>query len=127
METPEALENAERIAAIPGVDALFLGPDDIMLRRGYAMDAPRTKETLGKDMEIVMQACRKHGKVGVMVGMSPEILTLSASMGFQMIVGGGDVAFLATTSKQAAAASRATLQGVKPSAKAGTTQAASPY
>lgn len=127
LETPEALDNAERIAAIPGVDGLFLGPDDIMLRRGYAMDAPRNPESLGKDMETVMQACRRHGKIGVMVGMGPDIMGLCVSLGFQMIVGGGDVAFLATTSKQAAATSRAAIQNAKPAAKAAAGKAASLY
>jgi 2-keto-3-deoxy-L-rhamnonate aldolase RhmA len=34
IESPLAITNAEQIAAIPGVDGLFLGPDDIMFRRG---------------------------------------------------------------------------------------------
>ena len=70
IESPEAVENAESIAAVPGVDALFLGPDDIMLRRGHSMIAPRSPEALRKDLERVISACRKHGKFGVMVGGS---------------------------------------------------------
>lgn len=127
LETPEALDNADKIAATPGVDALFLGPDDILLRRGRAMDAPRTKELLGKDMETVIQACRKHGKIGVMVGMSRETLSLCVSMGYQMIVGGGDVPFLANSSKQAAADARSVVNGLKPGANEGAVQTASPY
>jgi len=128
VETPEGLDNAEAIAAIPGVDALFLGPDDISLRRGIAMDQPRTKAILGKDMETVMTACRKHGKVGVMVGTSPETLDWSAKLGYTMIVAGGDVPFLATGSKQAAAAARDALKAIRPgSAAAVTSSASSPY
>ena len=126
LETPEALDNADAIAAIPGVDALFLGPDDIMMRRGYTMDAPRTKESLGRDMETVMRVCRKHGKVGVMVGMSPETLSLSVLLGYQMIVAGGDVPFLANGSKQAAATSRAALKDPKVR-KTGTSPFTGPY
>lgn len=118
LETPEALENADAIAAIPGVDALFLGPDDILLRRGIAMDVPRTKELLRRDMETVITACHKHGKVGVMVGMSPEILELCATLGYGMVVAGGDVGFLAAGSKKAAIDARALLKGLKASGQA---------
>ena len=35
IETLQAIDNAEKIAVILGVDALFFGPDDVMLRRGF--------------------------------------------------------------------------------------------
>lgn len=110
LESPEAIENAEKIAAIPGVDALFLGPDDLLLRRGHPMDAPRSKELLWKDMEAVSRAFRKHGKAGVMVGMTPDTLEMCLSLGYSMIVAGGDVSFLAGGSKKAAADARAAVK-----------------
>ena len=110
IETLLGIENVEAIAAVPGVDALFLGPDDILLRRGHRMDIPRTRDMLWSDMTAVTNACRKHGKVGVMVGMGPAMFTLSLEAGFQMIVAGGDVPFLATGSKQASAEARTILK-----------------
>ena len=110
VETPQALAAAEQIAQVPGVDALFLGPDDLMLRRGFPMDTPRSRHTLGPDMEAVVRACRQHGKVSVMVGMGAEMLGLCLELGFQMIVAGGDVPFLANASKQAAQEARALLE-----------------
>jgi len=107
IESPQAIENADAIAALPGVDALFLGPDDVLLRRGIAPDAPRNPETLGADMKAVMDACRKHGKFGIMVGFGAEMLQECISQGYSMIVSGGDVAFLASGSKQASEAARA--------------------
>ena len=127
IESPQAIENADAIAAIEGVDALFLGPDDLMLRRGYSMTSPRSKETLGKDMEIVAGTCRKHGKVGVMVGVGEEMLRLCLSMGFQMIVGGGDVGFLVGGSKQSSSEARAILGEARKTAPAAPEQAKSIY
>jgi 4-hydroxy-2-oxoheptanedioate aldolase len=126
IETPEAIANADAIAAVPGVDALFLGPDDIMLRRGYAMDTPRNKETLGKDMEAVMRACRNHDKFGAMVGFGEEMLKLCVACGFSLIVSGGDVPFLANTSKQASADARAVVKRAQAAPAAGT-PISSPY
>ena len=108
IESPEAVDNADAIAAIDGVDALFLGPDDILLRRGVSMTAPRSKDLLSPDMEAVMNACRKHNKIGVMVGFG-EMLNVCVEMGFSLIVSGGDVPFLANTSKQVSTEARAAL------------------
>ena len=113
IESPQAIENADAIAAVDGVDALFLGPDDLMLRRGFSMTSPKSKETLGKDMDVVIRACRAHGKVGVMVGVGEEMLRLCVSMGYQMIVSGSDVGFLAGGSKQASAEARAVIGQTK--------------
>ena len=106
IETPQAIDNAEAIAAIPGVDALFLGPDDILLRRGSAMDMPRTREMLEPDMAAVVRACCQHGKFAVTVGVGAAMLTLCTEMGFHLIVCGGDVPFLANSSKQASTEAR---------------------
>jgi 4-hydroxy-2-oxoheptanedioate aldolase len=39
IETPLALQNLESIAAVPGVEVLFLGPGDLSLRLGCSSDA----------------------------------------------------------------------------------------
>ena len=127
IESPEAIENAEAIAAVDGVDALFLGPDDVMLRRGLSMVEPRSKDTLGADMERVIHACNKHGKIGCMVGFGDEMMKLCLSMGYRMVVGGGDVALLANGSKAAAAAARAIVDGSPPQVTRLTEGIGSPY
>jgi len=113
IESPEAIENVDAIAATPGVDALFLGPDDLMLRRGFSMTAPRSKEMMRQDMETMSRACRENGKIAVTVGMGAEMLELSVETGYGMIVAGGDVPFLANSSKKTSDESRAILQAAK--------------
>jgi 4-hydroxy-2-oxoheptanedioate aldolase len=110
IESPQAIDSAADIAATPGVDALFLGPDDLLLRRGVRMDVPRTKEALGADLEAVIHACRQHGKFGVMVALSPEFIALGVELGFHMIVAGADVPFLANSSRQASVQARALVE-----------------
>jgi 4-hydroxy-2-oxoheptanedioate aldolase len=114
IESPEALANADAIAATPGVDALFLGPDDLFMRRGFSPGAPRPKDLFAKDIAAVASACRKHGKFAVTVASAPEPLQLCASAGFKLIVVGSDVSFLVDGSKQSSAAARALLKGPGP-------------
>jgi 4-hydroxy-2-oxoheptanedioate aldolase len=110
IETPLAIDNAEAIAAIPGVDALFLGPDDILLRRGVAMDAPRTRQMLEPDMTAVARACHAHGKFAVTVAFGAEMQALVLELGFHLMVCGSDVSFLAKASKTASAEARTSIQ-----------------
>jgi len=54
IETPEAVRNAEQIAAVDGIDMLFIGPGDLGLR------LRQTKEmTLDDAWQIVSDACKK--------------------------------------------------------------------
>ncbi len=113
IESPQAIENAAEIAAVPGVDGLFLGPDDVMLRRGYAMTTPRSAQTLGRDLQTVADACKAHGKIAVSVGIGAEMLSLCLSMDYTLICAGGDTMFLSNGSKSASSEARELIAGKK--------------
>lgn len=57
IETPEAVRNVEAIAAVEGVDVLFVGPGDLGLRLRQSGEM-----TLDEAWEAVAAACKKHGK-----------------------------------------------------------------
>lgn len=107
IESEEALVNADALAAVGGVDGLFLGPDDLMLRKGYRMDQSRDIETMTECIRKVVVACHKHGKTSCTVAMDKTMIGICVASGVDMIVAGGDVFFLANTSKEVAKAARA--------------------
>jgi 4-hydroxy-2-oxoheptanedioate aldolase len=107
IESPRALERVDEIAAVNGVDALFYGPDDVMLRKGGRMDTRHPLEEVDRDLTLVAAACHRHGKLAVNAGAAPEMMALSIKRGFNLIVGGGDSGFLAAGSKRAAEQARA--------------------
>jgi len=106
IESPAAVEAADAIAAIDGVDALMIGPDDLLLRRGQSMTAPRSPELLEKDMRTIANAAHRHGKLVMGVGVGAQMFSLSVECGYNLIVAGGDVPFLATASKAASSEAR---------------------
>ncbi len=57
IETPEGVRNSEAIAAVEGVDLLFVGPGDLGLRLRQSGEM-----SLDDAWEIVATACKKHGK-----------------------------------------------------------------
>jgi 4-hydroxy-2-oxoheptanedioate aldolase len=101
LESNEAVAQADEIASTAGVDGLFLGPDDLFIRDGKDVDMAKTPETIGKQHKTVAAACRKHGKLLVGHGVNDATLGMAKEYGYDMVIGGGDVTFLAGGSKTA--------------------------
>jgi 2-keto-3-deoxy-L-rhamnonate aldolase RhmA len=59
IEDPEAVEASEAIAAVEGIDALFLGPADLSVAYGKT---DQTSDALQAAMDRVGRAARQAGK-----------------------------------------------------------------
>lgn len=97
IESPEALENVEEIAAVPGFDGILFGPGDFSHRVGKPgqLDAPEVVAARKR----VAAACRKHGKFAMTAGLIAPFSELVAE-GYRVIGIGADVVGLATYVKQ---------------------------
>jgi len=81
IETPGALDELYSIAALPGVDVLFVGPNDLTQALGIPgrTDDPRYREALAR----VAAAAKENGRAaGIMVGRREQIPEL-AGMGYR--------------------------------------------
>ena len=81
IETPEAAEQAESMAAVPGVDVLFVGPMDLSVNLGHPGFLQHLKN--------VVAACEKHGKTAGILSR-PELVDQHKSMGFRFLALGSD-------------------------------------
>jgi hypothetical protein len=70
IETPEAVRNADAIAAVPGVDVLMFGTSDLTATMGIPGQIGHPD--VRKAYEAVGAACRTHGKVMGMGGVYDE-------------------------------------------------------
>jgi 4-hydroxy-2-oxoheptanedioate aldolase len=61
IEDAATLVDFERFAALPGIDAYFVGPTDLSIALGVA-GANFDDQTLGAALDQVVAATRKHGK-----------------------------------------------------------------
>ena len=98
LESPRGIENCEAIAAVPGIDALLIGTNDLCMEMGIPgqFEDPRIREAYTK----VISACRKHGKFPGMGGMyTPELLERHIGMGVQLILSGSDFSLLMQAGK----------------------------
>ena len=94
VETVEALENVEEIAATPGLDGLFVGPSDlsITLSRGAGID--KLGEGTLAAMAKVSAAARKNGLVAGAFGGSAEVIKTYQGLGFTFLAAAVDVDLL---------------------------------
>ena len=113
IENKQGLENADAIAAVEGVDALYFSPDDMSLSGGMAMDKPRPEGCFDKEQKILADACKKNGKIAGGVYVNPKTLSAAVKLGYTLIACAGDVGFLADGSKQAVEPLRQCLDSTK--------------
>jgi len=97
IESPEALEQAEKIAAVPGFDGILFGPGDFSHRIGKAgqLDAPEVVAARKR----VAAACKKHGKFAMTAGLIAPFPELIAE-GHRVIGIGADVVAISSYIKQ---------------------------
>jgi 2-keto-3-deoxy-L-rhamnonate aldolase RhmA len=96
IETPQAVENADEIAAVEGVDALFVGPGDLGLR----LQRVATDLTLETAYRRVADAAEKHGKSWGCPASSLEQVGQLRELGARLLAYGGDFgAFLSMLTK----------------------------
>jgi len=91
IEDPEALDNIDAIAAVEGIDALFIGRGDLTAAYG---DESKDPPAVRAAVERICTAAKKAGKpVSVYVGTDAEAAWLK-SLGANMFVLSSDQGFL---------------------------------
>lgn len=108
IETVAGIENADEIAAVPGVDALLVGCTDTAAELGVTgqFGHPRVKEAL----DTVFAACARHGKFAGFGGVYDETLMAEyVAKGGRLILSGSDLAFLMAGARSRSSMMRAAL------------------
>ena len=92
LETVQAVGELEAIAAVPGIDALFLGPADLSASMGHV--GQLTHPALLDLMGDVVHRCRALGKPVGAIGTTPEAVARYRAIGFDFVAVGSDLGLL---------------------------------
>jgi 2-keto-3-deoxy-L-rhamnonate aldolase RhmA len=93
IETPRAVENADAIAAVPGVDVLLIGTNDLCAELGIPSEFEH--ERVVTSYERVIAAARKHNKWAGMGGVYNDSgFQRYVGMGVRFILSGADFGFM---------------------------------
>ncbi|MFO0896629.1 MAG: aldolase/citrate lyase family protein [Pirellulales bacterium] len=89
IETAEGLENVDEIAAVDGVDGLWIGQFDLTTSLGIPgqFDHPKFLDATQR----VLAACHKHQKAATLAVMSPDDLAAGPASGFRLLVYAADL------------------------------------
>jgi 2-keto-3-deoxy-L-rhamnonate aldolase RhmA len=108
VETRAGVENAPDIAAVDGVDALFVGPADLSANLGVfgEWDHPDLVDAIGR----VLAAGDSAGTPVGTLGARPAEVEALGALGFDFLVAGVDTAMLLDGVADAVGAARRTLE-----------------
>jgi 4-hydroxy-2-oxoheptanedioate aldolase len=92
IESPGALRDAEAIAAVDGVDVLFVGPAD--LSHSLGVPGQFANPTYQEALRSVVAACRKHGKAPGILLYDHASFAPHLELGFTFVGLGADASYV---------------------------------
>ncbi len=107
IETKVALDRIDEIFSVEGIDAMFVGPNDLSMSLGVfrKFNSP----TFLKAVEKIISSCESHDIApGLLAPAGP--VELSVEQGFKLINIGGDSGFITAAAKDAINKARAAVK-----------------
>lgn len=104
LESPEALDALDQIAAVPGVDALFVGPADLSAAMGYPGHAMHPAV-----MDRMTRAARRAADLGMPMGTlggTTQVAAQYRAAGYSFVALGADLGLLMQAAHDALLAMR---------------------
>ncbi|KAG6826466.1 hypothetical protein H0H92_015678 [Tricholoma furcatifolium] len=85
IETEEAVRNVNEIAAVEGIDVLFIGPYDLSISLGYPTPNPDPHPDVERIVQRILQAAHGAGKKCAIYCSSGTQAAKRAAEGFDMV------------------------------------------
>jgi 2-keto-3-deoxy-L-rhamnonate aldolase RhmA len=106
IETPDGVANADAIAAVPGIDILLIGSNDLCTAMGIPGDLKHPK--LRAAYESVAKACAAHKKVLGVGGIRGDVAHVAelVKLGARFVIAGSDIQYLMKAARDEVAALR---------------------
>jgi 2-dehydro-3-deoxyglucarate aldolase/4-hydroxy-2-oxoheptanedioate aldolase len=90
IETAEGVANVEQIAAVQGIDALFIGPADL----SFDLKARQSPRSYDECVNLIVKAAKNHGKgCGILVRHADDKEKLKA-LGFSWLAMDSDLSLV---------------------------------
>jgi 2-keto-3-deoxy-L-rhamnonate aldolase RhmA len=102
IETRKGLEAVEEITAVPGIDAVCVGPFDLSMAIGAPMGSPAHTEAV----QQINNTAKRNGLAVVTVCLTSESIIAARNSGDNMVIFGSDRFFLIRGAQEAVAAAR---------------------
>ncbi len=94
IETAEGVASAEDILAVPGIDAVYVGPNDLAITHGMSPSADAFQDEHAELVAGILAACRRHGVVAGIHCGSIDTARHWRDRGFRMLNVTSDAVFM---------------------------------
>jgi 4-hydroxy-2-oxoheptanedioate aldolase len=94
IETRTAMDNLDAIAAVPGIDVLFVGPSDLSIGLTNAVELDPHSKTVEAALDKIVAAANKAGKIAGLYCANAERAVACAKRGIRFLAVGSDLGFL---------------------------------
>jgi len=106
IETRRALDAVDEILAVPGLDAIYVGPADLSLALGCTPTFDQEEKPVVEAIERIAEAAARHGVVAGIHNGSPAYARRMIAAGYRFVTVGSDARLMATGARQAVEAMR---------------------
>ncbi len=86
LESAQAIDNAEAIAAVEGIDGIIFSADDFIREKGLNVVIPRPPDLGREEKARIAEAAKRHGKVAGCFCDRPESLRVSLQTGYRLLM-----------------------------------------
>ena len=97
IETTEAVDNLDEILAVPGIDAVYVGPSDLAVSIGLQPAADPVEPAHIEMVERILAACDRHGVIAGIHCGSVEGARRWQERGFRMLNVNNDAMYVRMT------------------------------
>jgi 4-hydroxy-2-oxoheptanedioate aldolase len=94
IETVEAMAALDEILSVPGVDGVYVGPNDLAVSHGMKPDGTASVPAHGRLIETILASCERHGVTAGIHCAGPETAIRWREAGFRMLNVDNDALFL---------------------------------
>jgi len=94
IETVEGMAALDEILDMPGVDGVYVGPNDLAVTHGLKPDATASTPEHRRLIETILQACVRRGLTAGIHCAGPETAIRWREAGFRMLNVDNDALFL---------------------------------
>ncbi len=107
-ENPTAIENLEEIAAVPGIDCVFVGPFDLSVSLGIPGQVTHPREV--EAIDRVIEVCNKHNIITGILMFDAAILKPWIEKGMRFVAYSSDISLLADAAAKGVAELRSVVK-----------------
>jgi 4-hydroxy-2-oxoheptanedioate aldolase len=100
IETTQALANADEIMSVEGIDAFFIGPNDLAKSMGLSIGLDNRHPDFMRAVKHLLEVGKRHGVPGGIHAGTPSAVNEMLDLGFQFVAMDGDIAFMMQAARQ---------------------------